>query len=118
MMDDACTLIDDDSLSLSLSARLLRRFYSISFHGHRWEWDDKTGLSFLYKARDASSSKMTPWTDIKQHVDYCLTTENFHYFDGVVYTDEGLTHRHQVRYRTIIKQNKQYPRILTACFGE
>lgn len=30
-----------------------------------------------------------------------LTTENFHYFDGVCYTQDGLTHRHQWEWSTL-----------------
>lgn len=39
---------------------------------------------------------MTPWNDIMRNIDFWKTIEGFHYMDCVVYTPDGLIHRHMV----------------------
>jgi len=65
-------------------------FQLIKFYGHKWIWDDKNGLSILFKKSPTSKIEFTNWNEISNIISIQKTPQGWLLFDGWNYTQNGL----------------------------
>jgi len=69
-------------------------FYMIKFYDHKWKWDEKDGLSLLFKPNKDQKADFVPYRKIAQLTPIQETAQGWLLWDGWIYGPDGIIPQH------------------------